>query len=250
MPVTLTSPIAPSQGYYDYVSSLSPTVYYRFDDTLPTVTDDEGNENGTYVNSPTLGVTGAVSDSSQAVNFNGSTQYINMGTPTSLNNFWERSAGIGTGGTLLFWVRPETVPGSHGTLVSRTNHIGQGWGVYLRDESGGDCRLRLFKAGAGGGGGWNSTGLPVTLNSWNFIVVSLDYITAGTTDAEMYVNGSPVAVTQTETGGGSDTDSTHTMYLCRFNNGTGYLDGDIDEVTFFPNKNWTAGEVAMAWSLV
>ena len=248
MPAIFTSPfISGGQTYYEYISSLSPTVYYRLGESSgTTAVDDEGTHNATYVNSPTFGGTGAVGDSNTSINLNGSSHHINAGLPASLSSFWEN----GNGSTFLCWVRPETVDAGHGAILSRTNHVGQGYGIYLRDESGGFVRLRLFKAGAAGGGGWNTTSLPVELNQWNFIAITFKYLTNGLNDPIFYVNGSSVALTQTETGGGSDIDNTHTMYIGRFNDNTGHLDGDLDEVTFFAGTMLTSDQISTAYSLV
>ena len=75
-PYALTSPTT-SGAYAAAVLADSPLAYYRLGDTSgTTMTDSSGNiRNGTYANSPTLGVSGATSDGDKAVAFNGTSQY-------------------------------------------------------------------------------------------------------------------------------------------------------------------------------
>jgi hypothetical protein len=68
-------------SYSSEVLADSPLLYWRMGDSSgTTVTDSSGNgRNGTYVNSPTLGVAGLVDgDSNTAVSFDGSNDYANI----------------------------------------------------------------------------------------------------------------------------------------------------------------------------
>jgi len=66
--------------YKDVVNALTPIVYYRMNDQITIASDETGNYNGTYVNSPTLGTQGLlINDSNTSVNFDGVDQYVNCG---------------------------------------------------------------------------------------------------------------------------------------------------------------------------
>lgn len=63
---------------------------------MTTAVDEVGNHDGTYVNSPTLEVTGQVGS---AVEFNGTDQRVDVGT---LGSF---GSGLGSGFTIEFWAK-------------------------------------------------------------------------------------------------------------------------------------------------
>ena len=66
-----------------------------------TALDETGRNPGNYIDTPTLGVTGAIAnDSDTAVTFNGSSEYVNVGTLTTFGS------QLSTGITLEAWVNP------------------------------------------------------------------------------------------------------------------------------------------------
>lgn len=71
------SPIGGS--YQKLVLAQSPQNYWRLGESSgTTVVDEIGNNNGTYINSPTQGTDGLIIDSNTAVSFNGSTQRVDI----------------------------------------------------------------------------------------------------------------------------------------------------------------------------
>ena len=69
----------------------------------PTAFDSAGGYNGAYVNSPTLGRTGAEYDTGTSVQFNGTSQDVGIGNPAALN-FAGRI-------TISAWIKPMTTSG-------------------------------------------------------------------------------------------------------------------------------------------
>lgn len=109
-----------STDYADLVDEISGLVgYYRLGEssgTTATDTSASGND-GTYVGSPTLGVAGPIiGDANTGVTFNGTTQYVDLGTPTELN-FTPDSDEF----TIVVWVRRDYDDDSIGTILSKSD---------------------------------------------------------------------------------------------------------------------------------
>ncbi len=88
--------------YKDVVLADNPIGYWRLGESTGTVAVDEtGNNNGTYVGSPTLGQPGLVTGGNTSVNFNGISQYVNIGNPsafqltTGTSECWIKTANAG-----------------------------------------------------------------------------------------------------------------------------------------------------------
>jgi methyl-accepting chemotaxis protein len=85
---TLTEAVVRTAGgYYKVVRTDGPVAYWRLGElTGSTADDDIGSNDGTYVASPTLGTTGALSgDTNTAVTFNGSTQWVTINDNNALD---------------------------------------------------------------------------------------------------------------------------------------------------------------------
>lgn len=81
--------------------------YWRLDETNGAVAaDSAGTHNGSYVNGPLLGRTGAASSTGTSVSFNGTNQYVSVLVDVSETNyavaFWFRTTQTGAG---LYYVR-------------------------------------------------------------------------------------------------------------------------------------------------
>ena len=88
--------------YADTVEDDGPHVYYRLGESSgTTATDERGVSDGTYVNSPTLGATGALAgDNDTAVTFaSASNHYVNIGTLGGLGSQLDQ------GVTVEFWIK-------------------------------------------------------------------------------------------------------------------------------------------------
>lgn len=102
--------------YADVVLQDAPVGYWRLGESSGTVADDEvSTEDGTYIGSPTLGSTGALTgETVTAATFNGSSQYVRVTDRTSLD--------LGDTFTLEAWVKP--------TLGASMTVISKGIGAY------------------------------------------------------------------------------------------------------------------------
>lgn len=112
-PSLATAANTTTNNYKTFLLSLSPTRYYRLDETSGTVAADSStaNQAGTYVGAPTLNVAGALDgDSDAAITVNGTTQYVNA--PTT-------SLPTGNGAiTLGVWFKFSSNPAGQEELIS------------------------------------------------------------------------------------------------------------------------------------
>jgi len=108
---TLQAIIAESRRRYRAnVMADSPVAYWRLGESSGTTAADEtGTYAGTYVASPTLGVAGAVQGNT-AVDFNGSSQYVDLGTSSAFNL---------AAGTYEAWINYATNPAAAATIMCR-----------------------------------------------------------------------------------------------------------------------------------
>lgn len=88
---TITPTASPITQYFSMIMNAAPAGYWRLGEPpgvtpVPTVKDETANHNnGTYLNGPTLGVPGALSnDPNTAVNFAGSSDYVEIPDASSL----------------------------------------------------------------------------------------------------------------------------------------------------------------------
>ncbi len=92
----------------------NPILYQRLGESSGTTAFDDTSNNldGTYQNTPTLGVTGALySDSNTAVTLNGTNEYINRASATSLN--------VTSDFTIECWCKPTTLNSTWQTIVAK-----------------------------------------------------------------------------------------------------------------------------------
>lgn len=215
-------------------SGLSPDSWWRYGESVgPTASDEQGAADGTYVASPTLAQTGLITgDSDTSVSFNGTTQYVNHGSTTPVDSVW-----VG-GGSLVIWCNPSSAP-ADATLFAKTNNTSNGWIWRLTDPSGGFYRLRFFQFFASTNGGWNSTNRDVPTTGTTMIGIT--YTLGAANDPIMYVNGSSVAVTESDAPSGSERDDPSFDLQVGANNGPAlFFAGRLDEALFWKGTTLTA----------
>ena len=112
------------------------------------------------------------------------------------------AAGInglfGTGGTLSFWIFPNSVgEGNWGRVIDSST----GFVVFLDSASGGTCKIE-FRHDWSTDGQWITTNRDITFDVWNHVVVTYDGSSTGN-NAVIYVNGVSKAVTENQAPVGS-----------------------------------------------
>jgi hypothetical protein len=202
------NPSAPG-GYEGAVMADSPISWWRLEETTPgtgTAADEQGVNDGTYVGSPTGNQAGALSDSTKAVDFNGSSQYINVADDATLR--------VGDVFSIEMWVKPAS--GSAGGFmwfVSSTPD--EGFNFY---HAGGFAwRLGTY------GGDMVASSTPLTVSVWNHIVATKNGATV-----KLYLNGVDVTGSVTNHTIASGTQG---MQLGRSEHNL--FDGVIDEIAIY-----------------
>lgn len=212
--------------YDDAILAFSPVGYWRLGEAIgTTATDTSGNNrNGTYVGSPTLGVSGPlVDDADTAISISGSTQYVEV--PTS---------GLELTGSLTIgaWLRRTGSGGTAQGVVSKANPSNTGYSFY---------RSSTGSIGMSIDGTFYELLASTDFDTrWSFYVVTL----SGST-LRLYQNGIMVASIAAET---LDTTNTNTLKIGgNSSNTTDWFQGDIDEV-FIINSALTLDEVQDLYS--
>ncbi len=216
--LTVTT-LAHAQSYYQEVTNSAPEAYYRLGESSGTTAVDEtAMHNATYVNGPTLGVTGAMdpADTNTAVNFaaTGRVDAPFLFDP-SITSF-----------TVEFWINNNAIGEPKG-VISQTDGTGTGrsW-VYL-DNTGagpGGFFVRSFLAGVDNGSGFGE----LSSGTWYHIALVVTD-NGGNSDLQWYKDG--VAFNNNtnvliEAANGA-------MRIASFKDGTGVLNGVLDEVAFY-----------------
>ncbi|MEO8093869.1 MAG: LamG domain-containing protein [Pseudolysinimonas sp.] len=194
--------------------------YWRLDDASGATMDDitATNNNGTYVNGPTLSVPGAIaSDSDTAVQFNGSSTYATATRQISGDftiEFWFKSTQSYSSSTPCDqWWR------GAGLVDADTPGAGNDFGIGL-------C---LGQVVAGIGGGDTSVVSSSTYNNGAWHHVAFTRVQSSGA-MQLYVDGVSVG---TATGSTAALTTTTTMNIGRSADGGNYFAGTIDELAMY-----------------
>lgn len=210
-----------SPNYRAEVLADSPIAYWRLGESSGTTAADEiGAHHGTYVASPTLGVSGAVAGNT-AVDFNGTSQYVNLGAPSEFDL---------TTGTYEAWINYATNPGALNSLLSRiANRINNFNAPALTIDTSGFARFILQAASESNYDILSAASLPK--NAWTHVVAAWD-----TSIASLYVNGS-LSASASIVGSQNIGANYSTIIAARRNPSSGnferFLDASIDEVAIY-----------------
>lgn len=200
------------QPYYREVRRDNPIALWRLGETSGTIAVDEmGLYDGTYVGSPTLGVSGAVAGNT-AVSFSSATQRMTKTTESSL-----RPAQC----TVELWARPTSTQGTGICFISRAGGlVSSGLTIFKMNGA------AQFWAASNSSTWAVQKSVALTLNAWQHLAITYDGV-----NVRAYKNGveigSPVALASLhwETTGGIRIGSDDVnMYL---------FDGSIDEVAIY-----------------
>lgn len=171
-----TATAAPRSTYYRLVQQDRAVRYYRLGESAGTNAADGGlnRRDGTYTNSPTLNVAGALAnDPDKAVTFDGTNDYVDVPTFDLANSSF----------SIELWVKPTAAPPGTQDLFSVWSAYSSKQNLNIRLYNGTDLYGDFYGETVGANG-------VVTVGSWNHIVLSYNYATDTST---LYVNGAQVA---------------------------------------------------------
>ena len=208
-------------AYSDRITSLSPISYYRLGETLGagTATDVMGANNGTYVNTPTQGVAGAIfADADTATSFaKASTEYVLCKTGNIVGGLTDM--------TIEAWIK--TTDGGFPSWYCERHAAAGAAMVRVLCNSG---RPHVTMADSGGGTTTLTTASPVPVvndGAWHHVVFTV----AGTA-MTIYQDGKTVA-----TGTQTSSDAMNASMDCRIGSdaqdAATFWDGTIDEVALY-----------------
>jgi PKD repeat protein len=210
---TLAVRPAGATSYQSVVLADGPVGYWRLSETSGTTAQDytANGLNGSYMNSPTLGVTGAITtdtSTNKAVTLNGTDEYVFVNDATALD--------VGDTFTLEAWVKTND---SNGEILSKgASSPVQHFGLYL--DTAGEVRLE-----AGNFSVMRTTGYVVNDNQWHHIVATK----SGSTKA-IYIDGISRGTNDTNQ---NAVNNSAPLEIGRWGTST-YLAGSLDEVAIYP----------------
>jgi len=177
--------------------------------------------------------------------FDGSNDYINLGSAASIGNIF------GAGGTFSVCIYPHSDgQGDNGRIVSKyTAASGAGFLIATIAESAGYCKAELYIPFSTLAGWWKTINAVIPINAWSMLTVSYNS-SATANDPIFYVNGEPVAITETQTPAGTvKTDAANNMRLGIYDAVNAY-DGVEDEIqisTVIRTPAWIKAEYNSLW---
>ena len=164
--------------------------------------------------------------------FNGDEGNINCGSDSSIDNIFYN------GGTFSAWIRPSSDgENNYGYIATKEGF----WVVHVREESGGNVKLKFSSQHTGTAGEWTTNSASVPLNTWTHIAVVYD---SSETDENplIYINRSAVAITENATPATYGSDAAGVLYLGNRNAANRTFAGDIADVRLF-NTSLSGGNI-------
>ena len=208
--------------------------HWKLDETSNTlVNDSSGNNNdGTYVDSPTLGATPATNFSGTSVSFDGNNDNVFISDDSSLRV---------TDMTVSAWVYipPGPIPGGWRTIVEHGRGTDNWFGLWKRS---GSDRFHFRWANNGGSTVSADTNATITADKWYHVVGTLD-TTAD--EAKIYLTDSSgnTVIDNTIPNPTFPSATSGDLTIGENNDGNEAFDGSIDDVRIY-NRALSATEVA------
>lgn len=208
--------------------------------------DIDGNEaidrSGQGNNGTITGATRAIGKVGQALNFNGTSDWVNAGSLSSVDDIETSGSGL----TFSGWVYLKSY-GGQGIIMSKGTANDSGFWVIFLDEH--DPSIRFLKNYDGASNLQARAYFPASyLNTWKYVVVTWDG-TATTANVHFYVNTIEIAKTSTNTDGAGSklTDAALSLGIGGTNTGS-YTNGYLDEVRIY-NRVLSTQEIQRLYNL-
>lgn len=230
MPVVSQPFFQATDDEYDFVVRCdNPIAYWKLGDkTGTTAVDEEGNNNGTYVNTPTLGVTGLLKNySGTAVSFSsGSSEYVNIPDATELQP--------GTGDySVVAWINTQNASQFGPIYYKRQNaspfeHIGFTFGdPYVGTAS---KKLSVLMQQSGANRRDKTTTADILDGGTHMVAFTWDI---SSNSILIYVDGEVQSTTsQNDTGTVTDINNPDPVTIAS-NNGSLFYDGSIGNISSY-----------------
>lgn len=208
-------------AYADEVLADNPVIYLRLGEPSGTTAEDAGPNNldGTYVNAPTLGVAGAlteIGETDTAVTFNGTDECVTVADNALLDILGDLS--------IEAWVKPTDRLAQYAIVSKRPSaSFNCPYEVYITTTG----ALQLFYTDAGAVDNPVTQADVVPVGQWSHVVVTRD---AGV-EHRVYVNDSLVLSGQVPIV--TPTGNSNTMSVGRTDSGSRFFKGSIDEVALY-----------------
>ncbi|GEC36467.1 hypothetical protein EME01_05390 [Sinorhizobium meliloti] len=221
------------------IASSDLVAHWKLNETTGTsAADSSGNGNtGTLQGGMDAASDTVAGQVGTALNFNGSSDYINLGSSASLDDLF-----VG-GGTISAWIYPESYGNfNQGRILDKGAESNDGW-TWKFVDSGGSLMFYIDHTSTvvDAAGMW-ATNTAITLNTWTHVAVTFNQDDFNNVPA-MYINGQPVAYTELwEPTAAFDSDATHNMYMGVRDPILRWFDGRIDDVRVY-NRVLTAAEI-------
>lgn len=223
-------------GAVDYANAVladSPTAYWRLGESSGTVASDElATNDGTYLNTPTLGVAGAVAGDT-AITLNGASQFYNVPSISAFS-FIQNTAIF----TIEFWIK-FTNPAIRKAVMSNTIYASQK-GFFIVLENGVNFGTKALRVALLNGSGtvgvdFRTADNAITDSNWHHVVIT--HTAAANNSSAIYIDGVSQSITTTTFNTVSTGDSTYPLYVGAGNkNGSPWnpVVGSMDEVAIYP----------------
>ena len=156
-----------------------------------------------------------------------STDVINAGSASSLDDLTQK--------TLCAWMYPRSYGVSANDATIFNKDSSGGWSLILADDNGPTNALYFFQTTWSSVlGKWRTQANSITLNTWQHICVTYDRSSASN-DPVMYINGTPVSITEYSTPSGSyNSEAANSLYIGNWDtSSTGSFDGILDDVRIY-----------------
>jgi parallel beta-helix repeat protein len=213
-------------GAHEYPDVADPLVYFKCTLNINGLIDEMGNVSSGTIYGADIAA-GIEGDNNGALDFNGTSDYVDFGTPSILN---QTSTDIGR--SISAWIKPDA-NGTYKTIVAKNI-----WRYSLFTSSG---RLNGYIKGSTSDAHSRSNEL-MTIGEWQHVAMTFDI--NGDKKVHLYINGKEVTYYSQTAMVGTPTNASTYKFTIGSDQGNQYFfDGIIDEVKMF-DQALSASDVA------